>query len=1046
MKSAWLKDVLREIGRSKSRFFSIFAIIALGAGFFCGLKATCPDMMALQRKYYAEQNLMDIRLLSLYGFSGEDLDAIRKAEDVRQAEGTYSKDVFIENAEGKNIVAKVMAMPEEINKLTLVEGRLPQKPDECAVEENLLSLETYEIGDTISVYTTSDSDPLSDSLSRDNWKVVGIMQSPQYVSYDCGTTDIGNGTVDFLLAVPKENFTYDVYTEVYVTFEDTKGLEAYTDAYDEAISSEKEKMEALADQRKEIRFDEIRLTAEKELDKAKKELTDGKNEAEEEFAKAKEELDEAFEELAKGKWELSEGRRKLEENYRAFLDGKETFEKEIADAEAQIADGWEAYYDGYEQYEEGRKQFRDGILDALLPEGGYAGLFDDITDLPSSILEAIRGRNQLSAAEEELSEAKTELEEAEKTLQEEKEKGLLELSDAEEQLKDGEKQLSEAEREWDTGWREYRAGLSEYREEKRKVDRELADAERKLADAEEELENLREPEWYVFTRDDNPGYTSYQGDAERIERVAKVFPFFFLMVALLVCLTTMTRMVEDERTEIGTLKALGYRPFRILSKYLIYSSAASISGAVFGIAVSSFLFPVIIYSAYKMMYLTHPMIFIPMVPMWVLITLSCLACSTAAVLMAGLSEMKAVPASLMRPKSPKAGKRVLLERVPFIWKRLSFTKKVTVRNLFRYKKRIFMTILGIAGCTALLLTGLGVYSSISGILEKQYGGVFRYDLITMLDTDASEKAVTDSRRLLENSVLVKKNLPVSMQTVDYKGISDTTFLVADDEETLSQMIAIRDHQTKKELVLPDDGVIITKRFSEIASLSVGDPIEFMSAGEKFVTKVSGIAENYTAHFFYMKGSVYEKLCGEAPEYNAVISILTDPSEETQEKISRILVGRDGILALSFVRTLRDNFSNMVENLTYVVILIIVCAALLAVIVLYNLTNINITERIREIATIKVLGFHDKEVSSYVFRENILLTLMGDGVGLIFGVVLFKFVIKVAEVDVMMFSRELPVWCFTGAFLLTVLFSLLVDLLMHWRLKKISMVESLKSVE
>ncbi len=1040
MKSAWLKDVLREIGRSKSRFFSIFAIIALGAGFFCGLKATCPDMMALQRKYYAEQNLMDIRLLSLYGFSEEDLDAIRKAEDVRQAEGTYFKDVFIENAEGKNIVAKVMAVPEEINKLTLVEGRLPQASDECVVEHNLFSLANFEIGDTVSAYTTSDSDPLSDSLSRDNWKVVGIVQSPQYVSYDCGTTDIGDGTVDFFLAVPKEDFTYEVYTDIYVTLEGTAGSEAYSEAYDGAVSSGKEKLEDLADQRKEIRYDEIRLPAEKELNKAKKELADGKAEAEEKFREAEEELDEAYRKLTDGEAELSKGQKEYEKNYRDYLDGKAKFEEEIASAESEIKNGWEEYNNGLAAYRNGREQFVSGIIEALSPRGfGKLLGFGSIGDL-------IGGRRQLLSAEEELSWAREQLEAAEKELKAQKEKTLQELADAEEQLKNGKKELQEAEKELEDGWKEYNDGLSEYKKEKVKADRELADAEQELADAEKELANLREPMWYVFTRDDNPGYLSYQSDAERIERVAKVFPFFFLMVALLVCLTTMTRMVEDERTEIGTLKALGYRPFRILSKYLIYSSAAGFCGAVFGIVVGSFLFPTIIYSAYKLMYLLHPMSFVPQPFMWVLVTLVCLGCSTAAVLMAGLSEMKAVPASLMRPKAPKAGKRVLLEWIPVIWKRLSFTRKVTIRNLFRYKKRIFMTVLGIAGCTALLLTGLGLYSSISAILEKQYGGVFRYDLITMLDTDASEEEIADSRDYLEESEFTAQNLSVYMQAVDYQGIGDTTFIVTDDNETLSQMIRLRDFKTKEEMALSDDGVIITQRFSEVTGLSVGDPIEFMSAGNKFTTTVSGITENYTVHFFYMKDSVYQKLCGKMPEHNAMISILTDSSAETQEQFSEELMKHDGILALSFVRTLKENFSDMVENLIYVVILIIVCAALLAFIVLYNLTNINITERIREIATIKVLGFRDREVSSYIFRENILLTLMGDAAGLLIGIFLHRFVIKVAEVNTMMFSRELPAWCFIAAFLLTICFSLAVDLRMHFYLKKVSMVESLKSVE
>ena len=432
--------------------------------------------------------------------------------------------------------------------------------------------------------------------------------------------------------------------------------------------------------------------------------------------------------------------------------------------------------------------------------------------------------------------------------------------------------------------------------------------------------------------------------------------------------------------------------------------------------------------------------------MWVVVTLACLLCTTLSVFMACMSELRETPAALMRPKAPKAGKRVLLEKLPFIWNHLSFTKKVTVRNLFRYKKRIFMTILGIAGCTALTLTGLGLYSSISVILEKQYSEIFNYDLIVALDTDAGEAAEEEVLSEIETSERYTRSLEVYMKSVDYKGIGDISLIVPKDRETLYEMIRLKDRKTGKEHELTSDGVIITERFAEMAGLSEGDEFTFLCNGDEITAEISAIAENYTLHFVYMSPELYESVCGRAADYNTVFAGLSDDSEEARDELASDLMSYDGVLALSFSASAKESFADTVSNLNYVVLLIIVCAALLAFVVLYNLTNINITERIRKIATIKVLGFYDNEVSAYVFRENLLLTLMGGGVGLFLGVWLHKFVITVAQSDSVMFGRDLPLWCYAAAFVMTLVFAVIVDFIMFFRLRKVSMVESLKSVE
>lgn len=1073
MKSALWKDVFREIKRSKSRFFSIFAIIALGAGFFAGLKATCPDMLETQEKYFLEQDLMDVRLVSTYGFNEKDVKAIRDTEGVREVYPTYSKDAFLEYGNGSNRIAKIMALPETMNAVLLEEGRLPSAPGECVVERNPMAKAEYAIGDTIKAYTTDADDAIEDSLIRQEWTVVGIVMSPQYISYDRGNTAIGNGSLDLFVMVPEENFRYEVYTEVYVTFGSTEGKGTFSDAYEKAMTAEKEKMEALAERRETERLSEIRADAEEKLEKARKELADGEAEAEEKLGDAEKELADAKKKLEDGEKELKTGWRDYYKGYNDYLEGKADFEKEIADGEKAIADGWEQYEDGQKQLKENKERFENenplsgysdeelqnlsGQIQFVLAKGPDSMEWkmtaqmlgvspEELPTIPYAIEATISAREQLANAEKELEQARKELRIAEKELEEGRKTGQKELDDAWKEIVKGRQELLDAEDELADGWNEYNDGMADYKTEKAKAEKEIADGKKEIADAEKELRDLKEPVWYVFTREDNPGYNTYESDANRIESVSKVFPIFFLMVALLVCLTTMTRMVEEERTHIGTMKALGYRPGTVAVKFLLYSSLASAGGAVFGIAVGSVAFPLVIYSAYAMMYKTLDLKLVPEPGMWVLVLLVCIACTTAAALIPCLSELRAVPAQLMRPKAPKAGKRVILEYIPFIWKRLGFTKKVTVRNLFRYKKRIFMTILGIAGCTALTLTGFGLYSSISIILEKQYDELFHYDLIVALNSDTEQKERDSVFEELERNEISQENLPLYMKAVDYKGIGDTSLVVTDEVERLGQMVSLVDHKTGEALSVPDEGVIITERFSELAGLSAGDPIRFICSGAELQTKVAAIAENYTLHFIYMTETQYERLCGEKAEANVVFTKMSDAGEAAQEELSQKLMTYDGVMALSFVRNTKETFGDTVKNLNYVVYLIIASAAMLAFVVLYNLTNINITERIREIATIKVLGFYDGEVSSYVFRENILLTLMGDGVGLVVGIGLHKFVIQVAQTDAVMFGRDLPWWCFVAAFLLTVGFALAVNGIMYFKLRKISMVESLKSVE
>lgn len=1079
MKSALFKDIVREIKRTKSRFFSIFAIIALGAGFFSGLKAACPDMLATQESYFKDNNLMDIHLLSTYGFDDGDMKAIRNVEGIKGIYPTYSKDVFVKNDKNTNLIAKVIALPDDttaefadktIDEPVVLEGRLPQNANECVVEKHAQLRTVFNIGDTVSVYTTDASDPIGDSLVRDSWTVVGVVMTPQYISYERGNTSIGDGSIDTYIMVPESNFCYEVYTDVFITMENVSAYGAFDDGYWEVMDKNVGEFEGVAEVRKEERFAEIKDEAEEKLADAKQKLADGEKEADEELSKAKQELDDAYKELTDGEKKLADGKKQYNDGREEYNNSKKEFDEGIADAERKIEEAQTELDDGYAQYNDGVSQLMEGLESsaeqlraktAEIKAAVSAGMGTPEMEMMLAELErqlgeieylinnpeaAIASTEELRTAKEQLDKAADELSSAKLWLNVEKENGQKQLDEAAAELKKAYKKLKDSEQELSDGWKEYNDGLAEYEEAKAKAEKEISDAKQEILDAEKEVAKLKKPTWYVFTRKDNPGFSTYESDAYRIESVCKIFPVFFFLVAILVCLTTMTRMVEEERTQIGTLKALGYSKAAIASKFIVYSALASLSGAVVGIAAGSVVFPTVIYSAYEMIYKTPSLKLEPMPFIWAAVTLCALVCTTAAALMACMAELRSNPASLMRPKAPKAGKRVLLEKIPFIWKRLSFTKKVTVRNLFRYKKRIFMTILGIAGCTALTMAGFGIYSSISVILDKQYSEIFNYDLIVALDSDSGEYTLEQVDKALEEDENAKENIEVYMKSISYEGIGDTSLMVPKDTERFAGIVTIKDINTGERYKLTDDGVIITERFSELSGLSAGDEFTFTCGREKMTAKITAVAENYTLHFVYMTEGLYEKLCGAKPAYNTCFTVMNDTGEEAQKELGEKLMAMEGVQALSFVKDTRESFGNTVKNLNYVVVLIIVSAAALAFVVLYNLTNINITERIREIATIKVLGFYDSEVSAYVFRENILLTLIGDAVGLVAGIWLHKFVIQVAQTDSVMFGRNLPLWCFAAAFVMTVIFALMVDFIMHFRLKKISMVESLKSVE
>lgn len=703
-------------------------------------------------------------------------------------------------------------------------------------------------------------------------------------------------------------------------------------------------------------------------------------------------------------------------------------------------------------YSDEYKSLRDELYDKIeaIADERCAARYDEVFGEALSDIE--QGELDLAQAkldgEKELSEAKKKLDDSQSALDEQRKQAEAALNPAlpaailEQMKAQMNAQFEAAQKQIDEGREEYEKALREYNDKIKDAERELADGKREIADA-------GYPEWYIFDREDNIGYAEYESNSERIGKIANIFPVFFLLVAGLVCLTTMSRMVEEQRTQIGTLKALGYSKGAIMRHYMVYAVSGAVVGGTAGAFGGCLLFPSVIVYAYSMMYditkihyLFEPLNIVSAI-------LSMTAAIALTVFFSCSKALKETPASLMRPKAPKAGKRVLIERIPFIWNKLNFFAKVSGRNIFRYKRRMFMTVVGIAGCTALSLTGLGLKNSISDIIDIQYRDIYRYSGYIAYDNEEDADGSTVEKSLLEyNGDTALTRAVIKQYDLSFGENTTRAYVtVIEKPEVFESFVSLRERKSKQPLSL-SDGVLITEKAAKLLGAAVGDEITLsINESEKRTVQIAGITEQYSSHYLYLTSEDYEEIFGSAPEYNMVYfqnGIAED--EAAENAFSEFMLKNDSVLAVMMNGSSLNAMSDMLEIMDLVVIVLIVSAAALAFVVLYNLTNVNITERIREIATLKVLGFYDMEVANYIFRENIVLSLMGAAVGLLLGRALCMFVITTAEIDEVMFGRSIHAMSYVLAFVITVAFSLIVNAIMTKVLKKISMVESLKSVE
>ena len=852
-------------------------------------------------------------------------------------------------------------------------------------------------------------------------------------------------------------------------------------------------------------FEDAKADAEQELDDAWRELQDaraelddgwaeyhdGEDTLERETVDAQRELNDALAGLRQGERDLADGRVKYQDGLADYEDGLARYNDGLAqyngglaeyndglaqyqeaaapleEQKAKLDKDWAQYHAALAQYE-GTPQYDMAVaqmaaqkaqLDAAQAQidAGYAQLAPVKAELDSAKAELDSVKAELDSAKAELDDGRAaldsslgELNQAEIDIRDgwaEYNRGVRELNDA---RIEGRQELDDALKELNDGEKEYADGLEEYEDGRKEAEEEIADAQKKLDDAQAELDDVEECEWYVLSRFTNAGIVGYSQDSGRVSNLANVFPVIFFLVAALACLTTMTRMVEEQRTQIGSLKALGFSRLAIAKKYIGYAFSASLVGGILGLALGCTLIPLVIANAFNIMYAIPPLEFKPQVELYTGAVLAAAACTTGAALWACLSTLMATPANLMRPRAPKAGKRVFLEYIRPLWRRLTFTWKVTLRNLFRYQRRFWMTVIGIGGCTALIVTGFGIHESIFSILNQQFDHVFLYDATLGLDKHAGADKLAQVEDYLDQSPWVEDYLLTSSSVLEASSggpVQNVYLFAVEDQERFGQFIHLGHRLDDGEISLPDDGVVLTEKLSELLEVSIGDAITLDDDGTRVEARVADIAENYVSHYVYMSDSCYRALFGQEPERNEMLLRYAGGAGEAEsDAVSADLMALDGVDSYSYIATLRDNFTESMEAIDYAVVIIITAAAALAFVVLYNLTNINITERVRELATLKVLGFFDREVTAYVYRENLFLTLFGIVLGLVMGRFLHAWVVLTVEVEMVMFGRTVPPYAYWLAAALTVVFSAAVNIAAHFKLKKVDMVESLKTVE
>ena len=1069
------KSTLREIRTSLARYLAIFAIVALGVGFFSGLKDCKASMVSTASRYLDEHNMYDYMLISSYGIDDESVDTARSEKGVTDAEGSVQIDVLASTGEGDEAAYKAISLPDKINTLRVVSGRLPEKAGECVIDDYHIDSEGYKTGDTIVLTDSNDEDTL-DRFRHREYKIVGTVNTPVYLDYQRGSTDIGNGSLETFFMIDRSEFDVDYFTQLYLTLDGEE--EPFSEENADKLDAAEESMKDLAKRITAARRESAMKEAQEELDEKKQEYEDNLAKYHDEKAKAEKKIEDAEDELDSGQNELSGARKevtaagnKLKSTVDSLNDQLDTINSGIDTlnaAKAEAEDGLAKAEAGRAKYAEAKAALEGQVLQLKAQAEADSDSADIITAQIAELNKQIAAIDTgIEALDKQIAEIKAGLVTINTKLDEAKE-GKSKLKKGLKKAKDGLKKTEAGLDEIEEKQGEIDRGRSELEEEEKKADREFAkakkeldDAKDKLDEAQQKIDDMETGNSYALSADENAGYSSFDSNSSIVSNIAKIFPVFFFLIAALVCMTTMTRMVDEQRTQIGILKALGYSNAQIVGKYMFYSGSAAFMGAVTGFFIGCKVFPSVIWHAYTMMYdFSENVDFVLDVKLGLLALAAALICSMGATWVSISQDFRVSPSELIRPKTPPAGKRILLERITPLWKRISFLYKVSIRNIFRDKKRFLMMVIGVSGCTALLIAGMGINTTIAKVADHQFSEISLYDFRTVFSKNMNAERQKDFTEYMSD------NAGISADEIFFLHQGEVTLLMdkssydvtctAADEEEFGRYIDL--HSGDEPIRYPSEGeVVIVRKISHDYGIETGDRIRVRDGYKEAEFTVSAVCDNYVYDSIYMSRDTYRNAYGREPDIKSALIRLRSGEEAAGGEIVRAsdedvraaateAAGYENTAAVSVNLDVKDSVSKMMESLNLVVYVVIFSAALLAFIVLYNLTNINITERVREIATIKVLGFNQLEVSQYVFRENLFLTAIAAVVGIPLGKWLLGFVIDNIVVKMIYFEPRLSDMDIVWAVVLTFVFAAFVNLAMQRRLRNVSMTESLKSVE
>lgn len=987
-------------------------IIFLGAAVFSGLRNTPYTMAASADAYLNSHNYADLTYIATLGFSDEDVAKVRKLKGVKKVVPCYQFDALFAHKDGKSGVTVYSQEKYEksmLDRPELLKGRYPKKENECIIDVNLGKY-NYKLGHIIE---------LSNDNGTKTYKIVGIVNDPRYISnVDRGTNTLGDGTNSGFVEVLNEGARElglnkkvaelrnndHLYTSLLVDVEGTEKYNMFTSDYDNLIETVNTRVKSMLSEEMSDQYDQLTGDMQSQLDDAKKQYEEG-------YQEYKHNLDSFNSQISQGKIKLAEARIQFYEQKKIYLKKA-----------AQVSNATQQAYNETKKIDQEIKVLHDSIKDTLRnikdkdsAQDAFTKILNDLNENLNNFNNKLQGVGQLLEGRIQLEKAQSQLDEAEAELNIQQSKLEVTENNAKVQLNAAKEQLDAA---------------------KAQIDQ-----------AQQQLNRIPKGVLYSLTKNENVGIVSYESYKQAIASIADVFPLIFFLVAALVSLTTMTRMIEEQRSYCGTLRALGYSKQDIIMQYIVYAFLATFFACILGILAGNQVFPRIIYFlfTYLMYGMNQSTVLVQKWSISLMTVLISVGVTLLATLSVCLQELVSTPSVLMRPKAPKAGKRILMERMPFIWKRLNFNQKVTMRNLFRYKKRFWMSVIGIAGCTALIMLGFGVKNSVSDIIPSQYEEVYKYDALIKLNSNVEDtKKVENKIKRIEGvhnlTGAYRQNVTVLGNSEDYY----STMVVYDNADEIKNFINFNDYKTKKKIILSDDGVVISQKLAEKLGVKKGENMTFSYDNTKYTVKVSNIVQQYVSHQVYMSKTFYENLTG--TKSSASILYVDMNTKKSNIKTLKNYLDHHNIGSMERLTASLDEFQQRMSSLNIIVAILSGCAALLCFIVLYNLTNINIGERKGEIATIKVLGFRRKEYCDYIFRENIILSLIGASIGMFFGYFLHRFVVLTVEMDNMLFIRTMPLYIYLIAFGMTVGFTIIINLAMRHILDQVDMVESLKSIE